>query len=218
MPKAIKDQVEQTIKKKEKFTPEKVKKIVLESAVFEGNPDVLFDEIGKLLEKVSEAKGAKEKELGNKVVEKAITAFTALGLETHYPLSNTVSKDYKPMVIEVANGLIEEYDCRTTSEKMLAEMVAGTYVGYLECCRNYFYVYKLEYLSSEKNGYFGTLSKHMDRLQRQYVASLTALRQIKSPQLKVNVKAKTAFVSQNQQVNAGVTMDKKKDHEIIESK
>ena len=62
-------------------------------------------------------------------------------------------------------------------------------------------IYELS-ISSEKNGYLAILSKELDRAHRQLITALTTLRQIKNPPIEFNVKAKTAFVAQNQQINA----------------
>ena len=41
----------------------------------------------------------------------------------------------------------------------------------------------------------------LDRANRQFLTALQTLKQIKAPQLEVNVETKTAFVAQNQQFN-----------------
>jgi hypothetical protein len=45
------------------------------------------------------------------------------------------------------------------------------------------------------------ISKDLDRAYRQFASTLTLLREIKSPTLTVNVKANTAFIAQQQQLN-----------------
>ena len=46
------------------------------------------------------------------------------------------------------------------------------------------------------------LSKEVDKAHRQLIMALTTLKQIKNPPVEFNVKAKTAFLAQNQQINA----------------
>jgi hypothetical protein len=45
----------------------------------------------------------------------------------HTNLANTVSGDMCTSIVELANNLIEEYDCNTTLEKTLCEVVANSY-------------------------------------------------------------------------------------------
>jgi hypothetical protein len=45
-------------------------------------------------------------------------------------------------------------------------------------------------------------SRQVDRATRQLYAALSTLRQIKHPQLEVNIVNKNTFVAQNQQINA----------------
>ena len=45
------------------------------------------------------------------------------------------------------------------------------------------------------------LSKERDRAHRQYLSTIMTLKQLKAPAIEMNIKAKTAFVSQNQQIN-----------------
>jgi len=52
------------------------------------------------------------------------------------------------------------------------------------------------------NQHISILSKELDRASRHFTTLLLTLRQLKSPPFQVNVKTKTAFVAQNQQINA----------------
>jgi len=50
--------------------------------------------------------------------------------------------------------------------------------------------------------YLAVLSKELDRAERHYLASLQALKMLKSPSFEVNIKTNTAVVGQNQIVQA----------------
>lgn len=144
----------------------------------------------------------KEAKKGEKaLLENADKYLMALGIGNHYALAETIDGRYRPLIIEFARQIEKEYDCRTPSEIVLVEAIAGAYariIQYskkLECCT------RVEYLSNEKNGYYTMLSKELDRAHRHLINGLSTLKQIKSPTIEVQVKAKTAFIAQNQQIN-----------------
>src|ERR1019366_7303059 len=45
----------------------------------------------------------------------------ALGLSTHLPVAETVEKEYRPFLMEMIKDVELEFDCKTASEKILAE-------------------------------------------------------------------------------------------------
>jgi hypothetical protein len=45
----------------------------------------------------------------------------------HINLANTVPDKISTAVIELANDLIEEYNCKTSLEKTLCEIIANSY-------------------------------------------------------------------------------------------
>ena len=98
--------------------------------------------------------------------------------------------------------MIKEYKCQTASEKALAEVIAGAYVRILEYSTKFNCCARITSVSNDINTYYAMLSKEIDRAQRHFITALTTLKQIKAPKLDINVKAKNAFVSQNQQINA----------------
>ena len=57
-------------------------------------------------------------------------------------------------------------------------------------------------ITHERNGLYSAFGKEIERASRQYLATISTLKQLKNPPIEINVKAKTAFVGQNQQFNA----------------
>jgi len=67
------------------------------------------------------------------------------------------------------------------------------------------------YLAQKNDGTFGfnqprinmmkELGKQVDSANRQYISTLTLLREMKQPQINIKVQSKQAFVDQNQQFN-----------------
>lgn len=83
--------------------------------------------------------------------------------------------------MEFADDLIQEYDCKTVSERSLCEVVASSYFNILKASKAFQNMYSLEYLSSEKNGYYNVISKELEKQNRMYLSSLQTLRTLKSP-------------------------------------
>jgi len=104
--------------------------------------------------------------------------------------------------IEFSNQLQKEYDCQTPSEFALVEIIANSYARILDYSRAFNNCQNIEFVSGEKNGYYTMLSKEVDKANRQFISALTTLKHIKSPGFDITVKAKTAFVAQNQQINS----------------
>jgi hypothetical protein len=142
------------------------------------------------------------KELRARLQEEVGEALPIIALDTHYLIAEVVGERYRPFVITFVKQLIEEYQCKTPSEKALAQNVAVSYVRSIELSNRATSMARADSTSQEKNGYYGALSKELDRAQRQFTSSLLVLKQMKSPNLEVNIKAKNAFIAQNQQVNA----------------
>ncbi len=142
------------------------------------------------------------KELSARLQTEVGEALPIIALDTHYLIAEVVGERYRPFAITFAKQLIEEYQCKTPSEKALAQNIAVSYVRSIELSNRATSMARTDSTSQEKNGYYGALSKELDRAQRQFTSSLLVLKQMKSPNLEVNIKAKNAFIAQNQQVNA----------------
>lgn len=133
---------------------------------------------------------------------KANQAMMALGPDTHLPLVLAVSTKYQTLVLELIRRLKKEHDCQTTEEIMLAETIALSHTRALELSNKFTAFKDIEYLSTEKNGYYGLIAKEIDRAHRRMMHSLLLLKQIKQPSIEVNIKSKNTFLAQNQQFNA----------------
>lgn len=183
------------------FTPEHVSKVI-RSHKADITPSKLLSDIAKLWNEY-EASDGKNEELVNKLNTKLDHAATLYVLENHYALAETINKDkIRTLFIEMTNQLIEEYDCKTTSERMLAQTAGWSYSRMIEYGGRLNNLLEIEFLSSEKNGFYSLLSREVDRSTRQYITALTTLKHLKQPPVRVSFKAKNAFVAQNQQINA----------------
>jgi hypothetical protein len=159
--------------------------------------------------------GEKGKKLNKELNKKLNAALPIVSLDLHYELANTVGERIRPLVIEFARQLIVEYDCKTPTEKALAEVVVSAYARILECSKSMQDITLVKYTSNALNGLYEIISKELDRANRHFVTSLTTLRQIKSPNVEIKVRAQTAIIAQNQQFNTTQAVESPKaDYEI----
>lgn len=146
---------------------------------------------------------AKKLEIEAKLNKKLEHASAIVALDNHMLIAEVLDKDkYRTLVIELCNQLITEYECKTSSEKMLAQTAAWAYCRMLEYSYKLNGLTRLEYLSNEKNGFYSMLSKEVDRCARQYLSAINTLKHFKQPPVTVTFKAQNAFVAQNQQINS----------------
>lgn len=185
----------------EKMTIEEAKDFINQVAFMDGDPTLIMKELSEnLLPRMKSGKANEEET--KKTTEIIAKALMVYGLETHYPIVETVNQSYRPLAIEFSRQLIKEFDCKTPSEKALAQIVVNAYLRVIDSSRRYNNcLAAAEYLSDERTRYLAVVSKHLDRANRQFITALTTLKQIKTPSLEINVKTKTAFVAQNQQLN-----------------
>lgn len=118
-----------------------------------------------------------------------------------YPFLESVTEKYQALAVNFVRELMAEYDCQTSSEKAVARVAAAAYArafDYSEEMRN---CRAIEWHGGATNGYFSMISKEVDRANRQFMAAMTTLKQMKAPGLQVNVTAKNAFLAGNQQFN-----------------
>ena len=183
------------------YTPEEIREMVKNTLHLTCDPRHILETTTKQVNAYLAASDKEAERIKKEMFQSHKDVLTSLGLETHYALAEIVNKRHQPLVIEVARQIEKEYDCKTASEKILVQLIAGTYgkiIDYSSMLNSN--IYDLG-VSNEKNAYNAMLSKELDRAHRQLITALTTLRQIKNPPLELNVKAKTAFVAQNQQIN-----------------
>ena len=184
-----------------KFTEAEVLDFVRKHLQASCDPDLIFARTTEQFGIWRSGDNKKAKKGEKAFLESAEKSLLVLGLENHYALAETICTRYRSLVIEIARQIEKEYDCKTPSEKVLAEMIAGAYGKIIEYSAYLNNSKRVDFLSAEANGYYTMFSKEVDRAHRQLITALIVLRQMKSPPIEFNVKAKTAFVAQNQQVN-----------------
>jgi len=193
-----------------KWTPEDAKKYVKEAAKIRTDPE-------RILEKLAEQLSLSEGPVWNPAPEfrEALNnALMVYGLDTHEPLTHIVDKRYRPLVVEFGRQIIQEYNCQMPSEKALAQIAVGAYARIIEYSYHLNICMKQEWPVNDRFNYFALLSKEIDLAERHFITALMALKQLKSPSVELSIKAKTAYVSQNQQINDINNLNVQKDENI----
>ena len=197
----MKNKKETSIQKSKSFPtrpqyPRKVNDFLNEILDFAYGSEKTAKKIEKMLPAFRKTNNPSEKFI--KVTEKAMMIN---GLNNQWPLIESVGQGYKAFVANFALDLIKEYQCKTSSEKALAQIIASAHTRILEYSRQLTACQKDSSYSNKRAGFYSMISKEIDRANRQFIAALTTLKQLKAPSFEINVKTKAAFVAQNQQLN-----------------
>lgn len=181
-----------------KITPDEAKKMVVEQIYFKSdlsaNLKLLSEDI--LPRYISgEIKDMLEHQ------DCILDTMRSMETSTHVALLEAFEKRYWGLAREFTKQLIEEFECKTVGEKALAEVVANAYLRILDNSRRLNNELECTNITHERNVYIANMSKQVDRANRQFLSSLMTLKQLKAPVIELNIKANTAFVSNNQQIN-----------------
>lgn len=163
------------------------------------HPDHIYEKMGKLLANYDKDKSSINEEELKYLIEK-IWSIDDFSLR-HINLANTVPNKMATSIVELANNLIEEYECNTTLEKTLCEIISNSYWKIMSISKKLDASLEFDYFWSERNGFIWVMSKELDRANRNYLTALNNLIDIKRPQMNINVKTNNAYFSQNQQIN-----------------
>ena len=163
------------------------------------DPRTLLRDLDKSIKKynTAENKNDAEKELLTKMNE----ALPVVALDTHYALAAATIEDLRPFAIDFANQLVTEYECKTATEKALAEAIAAAYIRILEFTGYMTRMVRDKHCSMILSGTYKVASQELDRANRHFLNAVATLKQLKTPVMNIQVKATNAFVAQNQQVN-----------------
>ncbi|MDE2021992.1 MAG: hypothetical protein KGI71_03765 [Patescibacteria group bacterium] len=136
--------------------------------------------------------------------EKAISeVFYAYETEAHMALIASFSERFQGTAKELCTQFINDFSCKTNVEKALAETAALAFMRQLDASRRLNNCFDVDtYITPNKTAYQAMLSKERDRAHRQFLATVSMIKQLKTPAVEMNIRAKTAFVAQNQQINA----------------
>lgn len=163
---------------------------------------VQYAKADKLLKKI--ISGEKITDEDQKDLNKLVNSINPF--KTHkFLLWLVKDEDERYCIMEFSEDIAKEYDCKTTMELSLCETIASSYYSMIKGSQQMQRMYNIEYLSSEKNGYYSMISKEVEKQSRLYMTSMMTLRALKSPSTHVSIKAKNAFIGENQQFNNNQT-------------
>ena len=145
------------------------------------------------------------KEMNDLLAKKMRPVMFALEADSHWALMEASGTPYWGMAKELSNQIIKENNCTSHTEKMLVEVIVNAFIRVLKASTDLTTgsVPVGNEITENRTKYIAVISKQLDRANRQYLSALMALKQLKTPSIEMNIKAKTAFISQNQQINAG---------------
>ena len=190
-------------KEMKKYTPEETKNKVLEMFKVKGDLNEVLYELGDLLPKFLHGTEKEREKIRETVNEKAMSVMHSLETDTHFALMESFDERFRSGAKEICKQFIRDLDCKTDVEKIMAETAAIGFIRYLDASRRLNNCLSTDnYLSTVRTGYMAMLSKERDRAHRQYLSTVATIKQLKAPTIEMNIKANTAFVSQNQQINA----------------
>jgi hypothetical protein len=185
-----------------KYDTEEAEKIALSAINFPNSKKALLRElIEDIIPKCSDPKN-KDKEVANKNFEKkSMMLLRILESDSHVGLMESFNENYRMLSSEMTNSMIKEFDCSSESEKALVSITVNSYIRCLDNSRRLNNELECQNITPNRNIYIANLSKQLDRANRQFISAMITLKQMKSPQVEMNIKANTAFVSNNQQIN-----------------
>lgn len=180
------------------YSKEDARKFITKSLTTITDPQYnLKNFANKHLDKALSGRISKEQQV--ELLEDAGKLCHALGVETGYPLMESVQEINHGLAIEIKRNLEKEFDCQNYSEKMLVDLITNAYITKLSL--SYKMATSQNNLGHDHDSYRNYLSKELDRSHRQFLSGLETLKFMKQPSLRVNIKTNTAFIAENQQFN-----------------
>lgn len=159
-----------------------------------------YDPLVVLRESKKEIEGKKGQPFALEPKSNSFKALTLNEFENGMLMSFSVPEHHKTFVIDFTRRIQQEFECKTTIERSLSELIAINYVRILEIQRKINNLFENNGLTKLDVQYLAILSKELDRAQRHYLSAVQTLRTFKQPIFQLNVKADTAVVGQNQVV------------------
>lgn len=185
-----------------KYKPEESKKEALSAISFPNNKDALIKELTQdIIPKQLDSKYEKDEVVKKRFTDKSMLLLRIFENESHVALMESFTENYRMFSKEMADDLIKEFNCTKEYEKALAKLMVNAYIRVLDNSRRLNNELESREITPNKNIYIANLSKQIDRANRQYISALITLKQLKSPQVEMNIKTNTAFISNNQQIN-----------------
>lgn len=184
------------------YNSEEAKKKILSTVGFPNNKDMLLKELTEdIVPKLSSSTGPEDDLVFKRFSEKSLLYLRIYENESHVGLMESFEERYRMLSNEMSQTMIKEFDCSNEIEKSLVGLIVNAYIRVIDNSRRLNNELECREITPNKNIYIANLSKQIDRANRQFISNLMTLKQLKTPHIEMNIRANTAFVSNNQQVN-----------------
>lgn len=140
-----------------------------------------------------------------KYIQKYQEAALVNGVVNGKVVEGSVNNGHQNQVMELRKQFVAEYQANTVSELMIIDMAINAYFRSLHTSRIYSCLSQkndgtFEY-SQLKINFMKELGKQIDSANKQFISTITLLKEIKRPPINIKVNSKQAFVGQNLQFN-----------------
>lgn len=181
-----------------KFSEDEAKDLAIFNMQTPYNPRFAIKELAE--KQLPHAMG---KKMTEDVAKNMIAVSIAYSLDSGHALMESIEKKYKPLALQMKKELIEEFDCKSASEKALVDQIVNSHIRKLSYSMSLEAHRDPEFMSQIKTSYMDFLSREIDRAHRQFISALETLKSFKQPEinLMLNIQSKNAFIAKNQQFN-----------------
>jgi len=184
------------------YDPETSKKLLESTLQFPDNEDSLIKELTQeIIPKYLNPEFKGDTKTQKMFTEKSMLLMRIQESARHIGLMESFSEQYRMLANNMTRAIITEFKCSNELEKATAELIVNAYIRVLDNSRRLNNELNCENITPNRNIYIANISKQLDRAHRQFTSTAMLLKQMKAPQVEMNIKAHTAFVSNNQQVN-----------------
>lgn len=184
------------------YSEEEAKKVIMSCINFPDNRKDLVRELTEeIIPKCTDDNHPDREKATKKFHEKGMLLLRIFENESHVALMESVDENYRMMGKEMSDEMMQEFDCKNEAERSLVKLMVNAYIRVLDNSRRLNNELNGQNITPNRNIYIANLSKQVDRANRQYISALLTLKQIKSPNVEMNIKTNNAFISNNQQIN-----------------
>lgn len=180
---------------------DEVRKELAEISGYQYSPKNLYKTGQELLKKHYTWGDISEKELDTLMdIGNSTNSFITHKFLLSIPFGDKNDSD-RTAIIEFADDIIKEYDCKTAMELSLCEVIVSSYYSIMKGSKKIQTLYHLDLLSNVKSWYYTVISKEIEKQSRLYLNAMMTLRALKMPLWNVSIRAQNAFIGENQQFN-----------------
>lgn len=184
------------------YSEEEAKKVIISRITFPNNRQSLIKELKEeIIPKCIDETNPEHEKATKLFGEKAMLFMRIFENESHVALMESVNENYQMMSKEMSEQMIKEFDCKNEAERSLVKLIVNAYIRVLDNSRRLNNELNGQNITPNRNIYIANLSKQIDRANRQYISALLTLKQLKAPNVEMNIKTNNAFISNNQQIN-----------------